>query len=297
MTFVADAKSRFVIRFKAQSSQTVTYFVLKCDEQRPRCGPCKKKNRSCTYSRGEGSQFVHQAATFFGPANEYSSGQGRDLETSNESLLGRIDTAPAYAPSRFYLKSSKATPHGNGIFVTLAPKHLSGRRIYEGRLRHSGDGNPQSNGLSPRSAVGPVRCSASLLRTPSCAESLLASRWVSVVARDCSTYERMQIFGPWIPLMVHRIGNSPLVDLAATYFIEGVTFHCTGTDQSLQVARATNAKVLKHLRHILASTSQDDRRNALFASRVIADAEVRVNLRLMLVSALIQSRSLSLVTL
>lgn len=232
-----------------------------CDEARPKCSQCMVKNRICKYSSGsrESYGFVDEKGNFYGFTNPGFRGQGSggDSSSSNESDHNASER------SFLYVRSSKATGYGTGVYATLSSIRLEG--------------------------VGGVLATSpslwTITRTPSSSCTLLTSRWLSIIAHDWSTYERMQtLCGTWITLIATRIGISSLVDSSITYLLDGVialrarTEQLSTSEHSLRVARASNARALSHLRSAVGGESQDDRSNTILAVRIIGIAEVRVAL-------------------
>ncbi|KAK7187543.1 hypothetical protein DPSP01_003778 [Paraphaeosphaeria sporulosa] len=171
---------------------------VKCDEQRPICGQCKKKNRPCAYEYSHTSRFAKVRT------NE--SGTDPTYLTIHDTRDGRIISMKAGPePSEgmakaLMIRSIKEAGSGDGVFYTF-------RTVLKARHR-----NPSSRGLSYMRKVGVPRPLVSR-------EVYLCAEFSDMLGEKNFDWTSTFLWGGWISSVPGRLGVNPALDDAADCFV------------------------------------------------------------------------------
>jgi hypothetical protein len=225
-----------------------------------------KKGRDCTYSFGQRARFVSEGISCSGERTKQT--KETVLASKSEGSTASLITAkPDGRSSRSVLRLNnhqKLSPDA-GVFQVFAislPSKRTAKIKQAGRgeslASNPGYASPQPSGL------------------PSCDDSRLAARWVSMIGAQTRDRNPLLVFGGWIDLVPSRVGRSHTVDMAVVSFIDGQTAFLHPDEKYRVSAQASIAIALRDLRLSLMSpdTSFDDSDLSL-AGIILSSVEVR----------------------
>ncbi|KAF2488358.1 hypothetical protein BU16DRAFT_532370 [Lophium mytilinum] len=230
---------------------------VRCDERRPSCRQCAKKNRPCSYGYGKVAVYVDESEQQGGLRPKCPNGN------SDTAPLARADTVwesagaitKYTAPGAIIIlsvRSSREAKSGNGIFQTLTPVCVS------------------ENGRSstPFSSVPRVR------RSPSCSETKLCTQFIAVIGTEPPNQNPSEIWGSWIHLVPSMIGRHSTLDYAAAAYASGSTAFLSKDPAQAATARASYSRALKSLQSAVLVTSSEFLIETLSAVKLLSTFEV-----------------------
>lgn len=225
-----------------------------------------KKGRDCTYSFGQRARFV----------SEGISCAGKRIKQTKETLLSSkpeeptvslITAKPDGRASRsvLRLKDHLELCPSVGVFQVFAISPSSNRTEKIKQACHGGSLASNSGYASPQPS-----------RPPSCDDSRLAARSVSIVGDRTLDQNPLLVFGSWIDLVPSRVGRCHAIDMAVVSFIDGQTAFLHPDEKYRVSAQASTAIALRDLRLSLMSphTNFNDSDLSL-AGRILSSLEVR----------------------
>ena len=193
-----------------------------CDEAHPECHRCRRRGRSCRYSRRDRSILV---------LNE----QYARTEQSPGSTFENYNTAGTGTEYNLQLRTSRVADAGSGIFQTF--------RIGVGKQVR-----PERHLTS---SVNPTPSRA--LSSP---QSILVARFGATMGYDHPNKHAMQILGCWSDFIPSRIGSDATLDLAVRYLISSSEAFRLPQANISQLARATAVQATASLRALVANTAR-----------------------------------------
>lgn len=235
---------------------------VKCDETKPKCGACRKKERPCTYSYGKASAFVIQD-----PSQLTKHGASRIASTKWPLDATESDvTFPDNLSSDLRTMTERAAGNGKGVFQTLAPlsRQLSrtskqkethrkrALQVYLQRLQH------ESSPLTIR---------------PISEETTLIARYIDMLGSEAATKQPLSILGTWIQSIPSRIGSNRMVDLAVEFLVNSYATFWDDSHSKRKVARASKAKALRELQLMVLNTQTTPSYDVLLATKMHYAAE------------------------
>ncbi|PSN64977.1 hypothetical protein BS50DRAFT_589434 [Corynespora cassiicola Philippines] len=215
---------------------TYTSFV-QCDEEKPKCGACRKRDRPCTYTYGKVSAMVLED-----PNQMTKHGKPKVAPRIYPLMRSDDDESSGKSPSqsKFRLTMAKEAEDGQGLFQTFAlnykVKTRSRRKFTEQQRRQL---QLYLSRLKLESSTLPIR--------PSSPETTLISRYISMVGPYTIAENPMAIMGTWILDIPARIGSSPVLDLAVEFAMNGWDVLWNGSYSNKNRAQASKTKALKQL--------------------------------------------------
>ncbi|KAL6707001.1 hypothetical protein ACN47E_004951 [Coniothyrium glycines] len=235
---------------------------VKCDEERPKCGACRKKDRPCIYSYGKASAFVAQ------DPNQLT----KHGKSKTASVVWSLDSSPndvassESTPSDLQIMSGRPAGDGRGYFQTLAarskPKYQPSKkrashqkRLFQAHLRE----------LQEESALNTIH--------PSSQETSLIARYINMLGTESPDRQPLSILGTWVQSIPSRIGKSTLLDLAVQFLVDSYTVYQDDTHSKRKLARATKAKALRELQMVVLDTSNSPTYEVLLATKMHYAAE------------------------
>ncbi|KAJ4299967.1 hypothetical protein N0V90_005215 [Kalmusia sp. IMI 367209] len=232
--------------------------LVTCDEQRPKCTACRKRDRECTYSFGKVSAFVVED-----PTQLSKHGKPKiapviyPLDASHESsatstTISSSSTLPASsALSSTILRqiSIRDADSGHGEFMTLSiptrekPKGVKKTSAQQRRKLqiHLGQLQDAKTLPMPRQLVS--------------IQTALAYRYLNLLGSRPTEEQPFSILGSWIQSIPSRIGISPAVDLAVEYLIHSFNVFQEPSFSAQRMALSVKAKALKALQMVVADES------------------------------------------
>ena len=237
--------------------------IVQCDEVRPVCGSCKKRNRPCRYHHGKGVRFVNGSEKY---QFKLSVTQRPLVEDSSMSTDGITDERPrtlSESGRSFILTKSRSARCGHGMFQTFAPVRLEKPRLES--LRY---GEPIRN---TDSLVNPF-ATLNLTREPSNDSKLLLKRWTSLSEAISEGYDTRYVLSNWMSFVFCRIGHSDVLDLSVDCFLKAIVTYVNKTQENLAITDAANVKALRSVRATL--TSKEVQPDLLLAICLIYQVEV-----------------------
>lgn len=234
-----------------------------CDEERPKCGSCKKKDRPCCYSYGKASAFVVQD-----PNQMTKHGKSKDIPIVY-FLDGSTSLSATENPSSSNLRitTERAADSGHGFFQTLAPasrtkigtskkKSAHQKRSLEAYLQH----------LTCESTLHSIR--------PLSPETTLGARYIAMLGPQTSEKQPLSILGTWISSIPSRIGTDQMLDLAVEFFIDSYAVFWDETHSKRKLAQASKAKALRQLQLVVQRSAGKATYELLLATKMHYAAEV-----------------------
>jgi hypothetical protein len=272
----------FAITQKASILSPFTTFYLyrrankmisQCDQEKPKCGACRKRDRQCLYSYGRVTAFVAEDPVYLtkhGKSNGAS--VVRPLSTSADDNSA---TSTSHSPSSdstssddLRMTTAKAASDDKGVFMTLTimskhePKSVRKRTAQQrkklqdhlNRLRWSPE-------LTLHRLVSP--------------ESTLAARYIDILGPRALKDQPLAILGSWVETIPSRIGSSSVVDLALEYFTDTFAVFRDDSFSARSVALASKAKALKQLQLSVSENHTRATYDTVLAMKLHFAAEVR----------------------
>lgn len=219
---------------------------VKCDEEKPKCGSCRKKDRPCTYTYGKASAFVvqdPQQLTKHGKSKTAPIVYSLSSSPSDES-------SPSSTPSDLQLTTERFASSGGGIFATLAPISKKDKPSKRAAAYQKKKFEAHLQELRNHAALSLIQ--------PCSPEDVLKARYLHMLGseKDLGT-QPMSILGTWIQSIPSRIGTNRMLDLAVEFFINSHDVYRDETYSKRRLARASKAKALRELQlQVLESAAQ-----------------------------------------
>jgi hypothetical protein len=236
---------------------------LQCDEEKPKCGACRKKDRPCSYSYGKASAFVVED-----PNQLTKHGKAKvapvvyTLENSEESTSSSVST-----PSNLHITTEREAGNGQGFFQTLAP--LSKRKAALSRKAAAHQRRKLELYLQQLQAEAAL----SIIK-PSSPETTLIARYVDMVGSENIDYQPLSILGTWIQSIPSRIGSNKMMDLAVEFFVNSFAVFWDDTHSKRSLAIASKEKSLKELQLFVMNANKQPTYDVLLATKMHYAAEV-----------------------
>ncbi|KAF1846184.1 uncharacterized protein K460DRAFT_377460 [Cucurbitaria berberidis CBS 394.84] len=240
---------------------------VKCDEERPKCGACQKRDRPCTYSYGKATAFVVQdpnQLTKHGKSKTapvvYTLDSSADEHASSSS-----------PPSDLRITAEREAENGHGFFQTLAPKSKPRIRPSKKQAAHQKRTLERYlQKLQEDSALVPVG--------PSSPETTLIARYINMLGSETSGKQPLSILGTWIQSIPSRIGSNHMLDLAVEFLVNSYTVYWDDTFSKRKVARASKAKALKELQLVVMNAQGVPSYEVLLATKMHYAAEALIGI-------------------
>jgi hypothetical protein len=245
-----------------------------CDEAKPKCGACRKRDRTCSYSYGKVTAFVAEDPVRL-------SKQGRSTEPpiiqsipawgdiSSGLSTSQSPTSSSDSLGELQMTSGRVADDDNGTFMTLAvlpshaPTSISKRTAHQRKkLQHYLNRLRESPGIS--------------LLQPSCLDSKLRTRYLDVLGRRPLKDQPFLIVGSWIESIPSRIGTSPVVDLAIEYLADCYAVYRNTSYSTRITALATKSRALKQLQLQVSDDRTRATWNTALAMKIHFMAEVGI---------------------
>ncbi|XPT04526.1 hypothetical protein M3J09_013602 [Ascochyta lentis] len=235
---------------------------VKCDEEKPQCGACSKKDRPCSYTYGRASALVVQ------DPNQLTKHGKSKVAPVVYTLEPFEDTSNSSSSksSELRVSTQRKAESGSGTFQTLAPvsvaklhpsKKISAQRkkaleIYLQRLQSE--------------------ASLALIR-PSSAESTLIARWVNMLGSAPADSRPLSILGTWIQSIPSRVGSNTMLDLAVEFLVDSHAVYWEDSYSKRQVASMTKSRALKKLQLAVSQTENHNTYDMVLATKLHYAAE------------------------
>jgi hypothetical protein len=220
---------------------------VKCDEKKPKCGPCRKKNRLCAYTFGKATFIVRE-------------------DPKQYSGHGKVKIAPLIYPLLYY---KQPTPIKDAM-----PKDgpLTNREGADFEKSQDEPGSGESN--PPNFALLSKRMSPTIITGPSRPADLLASRWVYLLGPHTVELDPFTTHDSWIGSIPSRIGHSDALDLAIEYAVSAFAGFRDPTLSKQRTALLNKGRALKALRAALGNEKGKINYDVVVATKLHSYAEV-----------------------
>lgn len=240
---------------------------VQCDQQRPKCGSCRKRDRECTYLFGQVSAFVVED-----PAQLSKHGRSKvapivyPVETGNESKTAdsSIPASPASSALALRQNTSREADVGHGVFMTMSlptrDKSKAPRRMTPQQRRNLQLHLHQLQNVPRRFTSTPMA---------------IASRYVNLIETWPAEIQPFSILGSWVESIPARLGHSPAVDLAVEYFMQSYDVFQEKSFSKQWTALTTKARALKELQLVVANKETRRSYDTAIAMKLHFMAEVR----------------------
>ncbi|KAJ8117699.1 hypothetical protein OPT61_g1160 [Boeremia exigua] len=243
---------------------------VKCDEKRPKCSACRKKDRICTYTYGRASAFVVQdpnQLTKHGKSKVapivYTIDSSEDASSSHSST-----------PSMFRISTQRRAASGSGTFQTLAPVSMA-------KIRPSKKiTNQKRKELDAYLRQLQMEASLVLVR-PSCAEGTLITRWIDMLGSAPADSRPLSILGTWIQSIPSRVGSNPVLDLAVEFLIDSHAVYWDNSYSKRQSASTTKSRALRELQLAIAHSETRNTYEMVLATKMHYAAETLLGVNTM----------------
>ncbi|UPX12008.1 uncharacterized protein EKO05_0002586 [Ascochyta rabiei] len=209
---------------------------VKCDEDKPQCGPCSKKDRPCSYTYGRASAFVVEDPN---QLTKHGKSKTAPVVYALESPEDTI-RSPSSNASELRVSTQRKAESGSGTFQTLAPISVAKLRPSKKIATH------RKNALETYLRRLQSDASLALIR-PLSAESTLIARWVDILGSAPADNRPLSILGTWIQSIPSRVGSNTMLDLAVEFLIDSHAVYWNDGYSKRQIASATKSKALKKL--------------------------------------------------
>ncbi|KAF2621490.1 hypothetical protein BU25DRAFT_495685 [Macroventuria anomochaeta] len=209
---------------------------VKCDEEKPKCGACCKKDRPCTYTYGKASAFVVQDPN---QLTKHGKSKVAPVVYTLESSEGTSSSFSS-TPLELRVSTQRKAEFGRGTFQTLAPVSVAKNRRSEKAAVH------RRKTLDAYLRHLQLEASLALIR-PSSAESTLVARWVDMLGSAPENSRPLSILGTWIQSIPSRVGSNLMLDLAVEFLIDSHAVYWDDSYSKRQIASATKSKALREL--------------------------------------------------
>ena len=173
--------------------RTILSFVLilsQCDEERPKCGSCKKKDRPCTYSYGKASAFVVQDPKHLTKYGKSKVGPVVYSLSSSDPDTTPSSSSPS-SPSDLRITTERQAENGQGFFQTLAPRAKSKSQVAKKKS------NQQQRAVEAY-LQQLQEISAVVSYSPVSPETTLISRYIGMLGSGPAGKQPLAILGTWI---------------------------------------------------------------------------------------------------
>jgi hypothetical protein len=220
---------------------------VKCDEKKPKCGPCRKKNRLCAYTFGKATSIVRE-------------------DPKQYSGHGKVKIAPLIYPLLSYKQPAPikdAMPRDGPL--TNREGADSEKSQYE---PDTGTSNP------PESDLLSKRVWHTIITGPSRPTDLLASRWVHLLGPHTVELDPFTTHSSWIGSIPSHIGHSNALDLAIEYAVSAFAGFRDPSLSRQRTALLNKGKALKALRAALNNEKGKINYDVVVATKLHSYAEV-----------------------
>ncbi|OAG02307.1 uncharacterized protein CC84DRAFT_1262264 [Paraphaeosphaeria sporulosa] len=216
---------------------------VKCDEQRPKCGACRKRDRDCTYSFGKASAFVLEDPTQLSKHGRPKVApviyplEGAQEPGITSSPLSRLPPSTSLVLRQ---STSRYADTGQGVFVTLSVLPRDRAKVTKKTT------SQQRRKLQ----IHLNELDATIRGTPRQflpSQTALAARYVNLLGSRPPEMQPFAILGSWVESLPSRIGKTTAVDLAVEYLIESFNVYCNPDHSAHRTALATKARAIKEL--------------------------------------------------
>ncbi|KAF1979036.1 hypothetical protein BU23DRAFT_448317 [Bimuria novae-zelandiae CBS 107.79] len=255
---------------------------VKCDEQRPKCGACSKRDRECTYSFGKVSAFVAEDPTQLSKHGKPKVAPAvYPLEASHEP---DVSPTPITSPSTsLNLLSSTALPlrqntgrdaeSGDGVFMTLSiPTHEKSKVWKRATAQQRKKLQLHLNQLQDATALLAPRQFVT-------SQTALASRYLHLLGSWPAHEQPFAILGTWTESMPARIGKSSAVDLAVEYLINSLDVYREPSFSGHRTALVTKARALKELQLAIGDEKTRRSYDVAIATKIHMMAEIFMGIK------------------
>ncbi|KAF2748463.1 hypothetical protein M011DRAFT_466857 [Sporormia fimetaria CBS 119925] len=223
---------------------------VKCDEIKPVCGACVKKNRPCAYSYGQTTDDVYNAGT--------------STPTQPDSATPRAqDPARCFSTDhqgRLQVTSTRKAGKGHGAFHVLT---LMSRSKKGERSRQAAAQDIQQEALS-RASLSPS----------SLDYNALGARLHHIFGLHTPNSDARSFHGTWTEAVLRRLGSSALLDSAAEYALKTVEAYRSPTFSAERAALFSRSRALQSLRERVERYHGEPSHDLVLAAKLHQFAEV-----------------------
>ncbi|KAF9732586.1 zn 2cys6 transcription factor [Paraphaeosphaeria minitans] len=189
---------------------------VKCDEQKPQCGACRKRDRDCIYLFGKASAFVLEDPTQL-------SKHGRPkvapviypIECTHEPGItpSPLSCSPPYTSLTLRQSKGRDADKGQGVFMTLSGLPRDRAKV----MKKTTAQQRRKLQIHLNELDATIRGTTRHF-LPS--KTALATRYVNLLGSRPPEMQPFAILGSWVESLPSRIGRTAAVDLAVEYLIE-----------------------------------------------------------------------------
>jgi hypothetical protein len=235
---------------------------MQCDEEKPKCGACKKKNRPCSYDYGKPLAFVVED-----PNQLTKHGKSKTaplvyaLDGNNEN-----NDSSDLLSSDMRVTAERAADSGSGVFQTLTPVSVSKVRsskkaeAYQRKRLHAYLQRLQFGSLNTHKPWSP--------------ETSLITRYIDMVGSGPVGYKPLSILGTWVESIPSRMGYNRTLDLAIEFLLDSYSVFWDDIYSKRRLAESTKAKALAELQLAVVKTPGTPSYDVVLATKTHYAAEV-----------------------
>ncbi|KAL5404243.1 hypothetical protein PMIN03_009285 [Paraphaeosphaeria minitans] len=248
---------------------------VKCDEQKPQCGACRKRDRDCIYLFGKASAFVLEDPTQL-------SKHGRPkvapviypIECTHEPGItpSPLSCSPPYTSLTLRQSKGRDADKGQGVFMTLSGLPRDRAKV----MKKTTAQQRRKLQIHLNELDATIRGTTRHF-LPS--KTALATRYVNLLGSRPPEMQPFAILGSWVESLPSRIGRTAAVDLAVEYLIESFNVYCHPNSSARRTALAIKARAIKELQ--LAVRNERTRRSydTAVATKIHFMAEVFMGIK------------------
>ena len=232
---------------------TLLMKILKCDEKKPACSPCEKSALDCVYKHcRQTSVFVHEQLDDVRRGRPNS--DSKQLKARNpiktdasESPSRRSSTAVISASLSLDLRQQREVGKGVAqVFTfTIRPAKPSRKKQKQTKFKREPsdvDSEIATPSLDPLLSI----------------ETGLGLRWhLNFYESPCGESKDASIYDIWTKAVPSLIGHANYLDLAITYFIDGMKLLLDRNEANEKRVCVTGQRALKSLRRTVEDTAHE----------------------------------------
>ncbi|KAF2439880.1 hypothetical protein P171DRAFT_435728 [Karstenula rhodostoma CBS 690.94] len=254
---------------------------VKCDEQRPKCGACRKRDRDCTYSFGKASAFVLEDPTQLSKHGKpkvapviypLEAAQEPNMSSTTPATPSPLPHSPPSTSLVLRQSTSRDADTGQGVFKTLSVLPRDRTKVTKKTTAQQRRKlQIHLSELDARALAMPRQ----FLPSP----TALAARYLDLLGSRPPEEQPFSILGSWVESLPSRIGKNPAVDLAVEYLVESFKVYRDPSFSAQRAALATKARAIEELQ--LAVRNEKTRRSydTAVATKIHFMAEVFMGIK------------------
>ncbi|KAF2876009.1 hypothetical protein BDV95DRAFT_484801 [Massariosphaeria phaeospora] len=229
---------------------------VRCDEEKPKCGSCKKKDRACSYTYGISAALVFE-------------------DPKQLSKHGKARTRPIIHPLKSYSDRAPAT-------ARTMPSHQSAQKKSQETwpmsalvLRNERPRTSSASKTNTQPNAAPTPANLDLILPQPCShETILLNRFLHMLGPQSVEHNPLSIYGTWISSLPARLGTSPVIDSAVEFAVNSFAAYRDPSFSKRSIAHKSRGRSLKELRNAVGYEKGISSYDTLAATKLQMTAEI-----------------------